>query len=287
MAGEGVPLAAISAQNEPNYTASWDTCRYTPDQMVTFVRDNLGPALAALTPPVPVMAPETQGWDQFARYAGPLMADPGAVALMGPLATHHYAGAPSVFAPAAAAGKVVWETEVSDGTTYNANEAPINDALRVAKMIHADLADGNVSAWHYWWLMPSGTTSGFSSLALPQDSTTLGLRAWALGNWSRFVRPGFVRVAATESPQQFVSVTSFTDPASGQFVIVALNEVGYDLDQQFTITGGTTDALTPWVTSATQTLAAQAPVPVVDGAFSVTLPAQSVTSFVGTVTLAP
>ena len=67
MAGQGVPLIAISAQNEPNYTATWDTCRYTPAQMVTFIRDFLGPALAAAGQNVPVMAPETQGWDGFER----------------------------------------------------------------------------------------------------------------------------------------------------------------------------------------------------------------------------
>jgi O-glycosyl hydrolase len=38
------------------------------------------------------------------------------------------------------------------------------------------------------------------------------------------------------------------------------------------------------VTSATQKLQAQSPIAAVDGTFSTTLPAQSITSFVGTVT---
>jgi len=53
MAAEGIPLVAISAQNEPNYEATWDTCLYTPAQLVTFVRDFLGPALAAQNLTVP------------------------------------------------------------------------------------------------------------------------------------------------------------------------------------------------------------------------------------------
>jgi glucuronoarabinoxylan endo-1,4-beta-xylanase len=284
MAAQGVPLLAVSAQNEPNYTASWDTCRYTPTQMVTFIRDFLGPAMAALSPPVPVMAPETQGWDQFSKYADPLMGDSTALAAIGPIATHHYAGSPSVYAPAAAANKVVWETEVSDPATYDANDPEIDSALRTAQLIHSDLAEGNVSAWHYWWLMPSGTTSGYGSLALPQDNTTLALRAWALGNWSRFVRPGYVRVAATETPQEYVSITAFTDTVSGRVVVVAINQAAYAVEQDFTISGGTATDLTPWVTSATQKLQAQSPIAAVDGTFSTTLPAQSITSFVGTVT---
>jgi glucuronoarabinoxylan endo-1,4-beta-xylanase len=282
MAAQGIPLVAISAQNEPNYTATWDTCRYTPAQMVTFIRDFLGPALAAQSPAVPVMAPETQGWDQFPRYADPLMSDTTALGMLGPIATHHYAGSPSVYQPAVAAGKVVWETEVSDGAKFDVNEPPINSALRTAQMIHGDLASGGVSAWHYWWLMPDMPNKSYG--ALSQDGSTLALRAWAFGNWSRFVRPGFVRVAATETPQQWVSVTAFTDTTSGRVVVVAINQARYDLEQDFTIAGGTATDMTPWVTSATQKLQAQAPIAVVDGAFSTRLPALTVTSFVGTVT---
>jgi glucuronoarabinoxylan endo-1,4-beta-xylanase len=298
MAAQGVPLMAISAQNEPNYPArakvgadgvtldcstGWDSCLYTAPQLVAFIRDFLGPALAAQTPVVPVMAPETQGWDQFTRFADPLMADTTVIGMLGPIATHHYAGAPSVYQPAFAANKVVWETEVSDGAKYNASEPPMSSALRTAQMIHSDLADGNVSAWHYWWLMPAGSNSQ-SYGALSQDGSTLALRAWAFGNWSRFVRPGFVRVGATASPQPDVYVTAFTDDASGRLVVVVINQARYDVQQDFTIAGATATDLTPWVTSGTQKLQAGAPITVADGAFSVTLPTQTVTSFVGTVT---
>ncbi len=92
MAAQGVPLVAISAQNEPNYRATWDTCIYQPAQLVTFVRDFLGPALAAQGLSLPVMAPETQGWDQFSLYADPLMADPATLGMLGPIAMHHYGG---------------------------------------------------------------------------------------------------------------------------------------------------------------------------------------------------
>ena len=40
----------------------------------------------------------------------------------------------------------------------------------------------------------------------------------------------------------------------------------------------------PWVTATSQNLQAQSPVSVTDGAFTYTLPARSVTTFVGDVT---
>jgi glucuronoarabinoxylan endo-1,4-beta-xylanase len=246
--------------------------------MVAFIRDFLGPALAAQGLAVPVMAPETQGWNRFQGYADPLMADPGAVAIMGPLATHHYAGTPYDYAAAKAAGKVMWETECDDGAAYDPQEPQIDSGLRVAQMIHDNLVLGGVSAWHYWWLIPSGP----SNAALTLNNALLK-RAWVLGNWSRFVRPGYLRVAATAHPQESVFVSGFVDQVSGRVVVVAMNHGYADATQDFAIAGGTVDAMTPWVTSAGLQLAAQGSVAVTDGTFTATLPQRSVTSFVGTV----
>src|SRR5262245_2312938 len=295
MVAQGIPLVAISAQNEPNYPArakqfnadgtpicstGWDSCLYSPDQMVTFVRDFLGPALAAQAPEVAVMAPETQGWDQFKRWADPLMADSGAVARIGPIATHHYGGAPSVYEPAVNAGKVIWETEISDNKVATPDPG-IDSGLRVAALIHDDLVSGHVSAWHYWWLMPGSDDNG----GLVNKSTnTLATRAWVLGNWSRFVRPGFERVAVTAQPQNSIYLSAFKNAQDGRVVVVAVNQGYGNTTQDFTIGGGAITELTPWVTSASQKLAQQSPVAVADGAFSVTLAPRSVTSFVGSFT---
>ena len=280
MAGQGIPLVAISAQNEPNYTATWDTCRYTPAQMVTFIRDFLGPALAAAGQNVPVMAPETQGWDGFGSFATPLMADSVATGMIGPLAMHYYAGKPYDFAPAKAAGKVLWETEVSDDKVDKSLDTTIDSGLRVATMIHDNLVSGGVSAFHYWWLMPG---SGDGNGALTANGALLP-RAWVMGNWSRFVRPGFVRVSATPKSQDYVFVTAFVDPAGTRVVVVAINQLPDGLSQDFTIAGGTVAQLTPWTTATGKNLQAQPAVSVADGAFTYTLPGYSVTTFVGDVT---
>jgi glucuronoarabinoxylan endo-1,4-beta-xylanase len=279
MAAQGIPLVAISAQNEPNYTASWDTCRYTPAQMVTFIRDFLGPALAATGLNVPVMAPETQGWDGFGSFADALMADATATSMIGPLAMHDYAGTPYGYEPAKTAGRVLWETEVSDDKVNKNLDTTMDSGVRVAQMIHDNLVIGGVSAFHYWWLMPG---SGGGNGALSQSSALLP-RAWAMGNWSRFVRPGFVRVEATAKPQDNINVSAFASADSTRVVIVAINSLMNDRSQSFTIAGATITQVTPWMTAAGMNLAQQSPVSVGDGAFSYVLPGQSVTTFVGAV----
>jgi glucuronoarabinoxylan endo-1,4-beta-xylanase len=274
MADAGVPLLALSAQNEPNfYTDQWDTCIYQPTDLVAFIRDNLGPALAALEPNLPILAPETQGWNSLARFADPILADPGAASYVGILATHDYgSGFPFVYP---AAGKQVWETEVYDPAKQS--DPGIDSGLTVARMIHDHLVVGEVSAWHYWWLKYATADNG----AL-MNAGQLTRRAYALGNWSRFVRPGFVRVDATPDPQYGVFVSAFVNPTSGRVVIVAINQNTVDVEQTFSISGSVLPAaVTPWITSAGLALEPAAAVPIADATFTFTLPGRSVTTFVG------
>ena len=46
-AAEGVPVWGVSVQNEPAATQRWDSCLYSAEEERDFVRDHLGPALAA------------------------------------------------------------------------------------------------------------------------------------------------------------------------------------------------------------------------------------------------
>ncbi|CAE8637944.1 unnamed protein product, partial [Polarella glacialis] len=45
MSREGVPIWAVSVQNEPEAAQIWESCIYTAEEERDFVRDALGPAL--------------------------------------------------------------------------------------------------------------------------------------------------------------------------------------------------------------------------------------------------
>ena len=98
MAAAGVPIAALSAQNEPNWTAEWETCRWTPAELTTFVRDYLGPALVARGVATRVLAPEAINWDTIDDYANPLVADATARSYLHAVATHSYGGSAWAYA---------------------------------------------------------------------------------------------------------------------------------------------------------------------------------------------
>ena len=79
----------------------------------------------------------------------------------------------------------------------------IDPALYMARVIHNDLVVANATAWH-WWLAvsPYNYKDGLVYIDKEKangryyDSKLL----WALGNYSRFIRPGAVRIAA-QSPE--------------------------------------------------------------------------------------
>jgi len=118
----------------------------------------------------------------------------------------------------------------------------IDYGLYVAKVIHHDLTVANVASWQ-WWLAvdtynysdglvyindPNGgyDLNSIKTNGLVSDSKQL----WCLGNYSRFVRPGMVRVAAVLSDvtDRVIAtatqmVSAYKDPKSKQFVIVVIN----------------------------------------------------------------
>jgi glucuronoarabinoxylan endo-1,4-beta-xylanase len=105
-----------------------------------------------------------------------------------------------------------------------------------------------------------------------------------MGNYSKFVRPGFYRIDATMTPQNGVSVSSYKNSTSGALVIVVINQNSSSVSQRFVLNGVSTPSMTPWITSASLNLIQQPDVPVTGGSFVYVLPASSITSFVGVTT---
>jgi O-glycosyl hydrolase len=225
---------------------------------------------------VPIIAPEAEGWNKFDGFATALLADPAAAAYVGPIAVHSYNGTAHLLPIVQKSGHQVWQTEYTD--LGAAKDAGMESDLKIAAQIHADLVQGNVSAWHHWQFT-AGDPYPYSGL---MDGTNLTRRAWVIANWSRFVRPGFVRVEATPSPQAGVLASAFSDPATSRLVIVLVNTGNLELPQNVSIPHDKRPAaFAVWTTSAALALKQTGSVAVSsDGAFKATLPPRSVTTLV-------
>lgn len=302
-AEQGVPLALLSAQNEPNWSAQWETCVWTPYDLTRFVGEHLGPKVEALGLGTRILAPETQDWQTLEQFANPMLADPKARAHLGAIAVHGYGGRAFAYAAPAAAGKELWVTELDDSPGGGGEEAydpGMGSGLKVALRLHEDLTSAPVSAWHYWWIAGRGDLPPTN--AALTDGTTLSRRAYVMGNYSKFVRPGFVRIDATARPQSGVMTLAFRDEPGTRLVVVATNTASREMSQRFVVSGATLESVTPWITSDELALEEQPPLPVdagdMDGvggqggagadaeppSFLALLPPRSVTTFVGELT---
>jgi glucuronoarabinoxylan endo-1,4-beta-xylanase len=269
----GVDLYAISAQNEPDFTASYQSCLYNSTQMNNFIKV-LGPKLAALTPPVGVLAAEPDTWGNLwsgDNYGNAILNDATVSSFVSVIATHDYgSNVNSTTRPAPPASNThkVWQTEI----TYSSGAA-INAGLDIARGIYAAVTGGRVNGWLYWW------TQAFMDGG---SATTPPKRVYAMGNFSKFVRPGYVRVGVTGAPTS-VQIVPFVSPSDGTVAIVALNSGTSAQQVSFFVSGSAWPGMvTPYVTSASSNLAAGTAVSVSGARFSGSLAAQSITTFVGT-----
>ena len=267
MQARGITIHAVSIANEPNFTASYESSRWTASEFAAFL-PVLADTFARDGVTAQIVLPEETSWNF--ELANNIFRDPNLAADVGIVAAHNYGGTPGPVPQAA--GKGLWETEVSPTEAFNAG---IGSGLRWAKNIHDFMTVAHTNAWHYWWIKSSGRDDA----GLLGPNWELTKRFWAVGNYSRFVRPGWVDIGATDDGS--VLVSAFKDPVSGRFAIVAVNQ-GNAVTETFNLQGAVARAVTPWVTSADFDLAPQSRIKVRGSSFTVDLPAQSVTTFVGT-----
>jgi glucuronoarabinoxylan endo-1,4-beta-xylanase len=275
MKNNGVNLYAISIQNEPDFdTTNYESCVWTAQQF----HDFLPYLAAALTnsgvASTKIMLAEDEHW-QF-DLATNAMNDTNTRVMAGILAAHNYGSSAEAVNNY---GKPLWETEIS---TFDNFDGSITNALYWAGQIHTFLTVAEVNAWHFWWLLPDGADNeGLTDL-----SGNPAKRMYALGNYSRFVRPNYYRIAATND-NVLVLLSAYKDPVSGKFAIVVVNAGSAPITQTFNFNGFTASSVTPWVTSAALSLSNQPVVSISGVSFTDTLPAMSVVTFVGQVISSP
>ncbi|QOY87049.1 glycoside hydrolase [Paludibaculum fermentans] len=159
----------------------------------------------------------------------------------------------------------LWQTEYCilvgpEGKGGNKRDLTMATALDVARIIHLDMAVANASAWQWWTAMsPEDYKDGliYTDYKKPGDPESIlpSRLLWALGNYSRFVRPGMYRVVVAGEPDDIRGLmrTAYLD-AEGRRVVVVYVNVGQapqSVTAKFDVAkrGWRLRRTTPWVTS--------------------------------------
>lgn len=277
----GIELYALSPANEPLLAPGYDSCLWTGEELRDFVRDYLAPALktAGLAPKL--MLAEDETWDDFLVVSA--LADPETEALIDIIAAHQYKGDIRVLPVAEKFEKALWQTEVAE---LNNLDDSITDALRWARNIHDFLTIAEVNAWHYWWITTDWDDSRQFNQSLlritSRGSFAKPKRFFTIGQYSRYIRPDFVRLA-TDAGEPFpgVLVTAFKEAAAERFVVVAVNDTEKNREMRFTLDGFSAEEIKPVRTSATEDLEELESIACSENGFTAMLAPFSVTTFAG------
>ncbi|MDR0714895.1 MAG: xylanase [Bacteroidales bacterium] len=148
------------------------------------------------------------------------------------------------------------DTEIGGG---GGKDLTMKTALYVARIIHYDLCVANASAWQWWLGMTNSNYKDGLVYVTPNAELTDGTLSdsklmWTVGNFSRFVRPGAVRIdvsseQANPNDPAGLMVSAFIHHADRQVTLVLVNTADKAQSVQFKLTGVKVNTLVPYVTS--------------------------------------
>jgi glucuronoarabinoxylan endo-1,4-beta-xylanase len=281
MKDNGVNLYALGFQNEPDWCGEW-SCGSTTE-MYNFAK-NWGSRLRVNGNKV--ITAESFSFNK--GYYDPILNDATTLANVDILGTHFYGTSKSssdatfdyTLFKQKGGTKPFWMTEVytADVNNQGSNKWPL--CLDVAYEMHRALALSNMSAYVWWYLKrnygPLYITANNTSAAA--SAGTISKVGALMGQYSKYVRPGAVRVDATRKVQTDVYTSAFMKADSVVLVVVnmasAAKTVSFSIPTMQSTTG---QRIT---TSGTKSLVNDGSVAVSSGNFTAALDAQSTTTFV-------
>lgn len=264
MRANGVDIYAISIQNEPDYAYEWTW--WTAEEIVRFLRD-YAPLIDCR-----IIAPESFQYRK--DLSDPILNDPEVLANLDILGAHLYGtnvrDFPYPLFKEKGAGKELWMTEVYYPNSENNSADRWPEALEVAHHIHDALVEGDFQAYVWWYIRRS-----YGPL---KDDGTISKRGYCMAHFSKFVRPGFVRVEATKNPAYNVYVSAYKK--GEEVVLVMINKNLVPKTLQITISGLENGIWEKYATSYSRNLERDEDINAAGDSFQLILEPSSVTTII-------
>lgn len=268
MESKGVNLYSVSVQNEPDYAADWTY--WSASDLASFIAQ-YGKQVTSGTK-AKLMSPESFQYRKDIYNA--ILNNSAAYNNTDLFGTHFYGTQRSQmdFPALENSGKEIWMTEVYvPNSEANSNER-WPEAIKVSENIHNGLVVGNLNAYVWWYIRRN-----YSPM---NENGTISKRGYCMAQFSKFVRPGDVRVDATEQPATNVLVSAYKNNKN-QVTIVAVNNSDEGYAQQFSVGKNISD-VDRWRTTSNENLAKTENLEYSGDSFWAQLPARSVSTFVVT-----
>jgi glucosylceramidase len=243
-AREGIPIWALTLQNEPMAIQTWESCIYEPEEARDFIRDYLGPTLAQSAFSDVRLLTWDHNRDMLFDWVKPTLDDPDAAKYVWGTAFHWYVSDKFDNLQAAHEAwpdkKLLFTEGCQEGGAHM-DEWAVGE--RYGRSMLNDLNRWTVG-WIDWNLLLDerggpNHVGNFCSAPILVNTQTCELHIqssyYYIGQFSRFIRPGARRVLSTTS-HDLLQATAFLNP-DGKLVVVVLNLSDYTLPFALNVRG--------------------------------------------------
>lgn len=236
----GVTPTWISIQNEPGWTASYDSCRFNPSEARWSGERYASYALALdavyqrlqddMATPPKLLGPEVLGGGY--NLIQDFLEEMDSNSFYG-IAHHLYHGStdgtPDGYESAFDGVLDARDRLFPDKPIFMTEYGDFNDMIDCANLLHNSLAIEQVSAYNHWCLIWPGEI-GLIEIEFPWSSGNwisekgywLNPSYWAMKHYSYFIEPGYVRVEA-ESSDTDLLISAYLSPDNHRLVAVIIN----------------------------------------------------------------
>jgi O-glycosyl hydrolase len=277
----GIKITHLGFLNEPQFSVFYASMLSNGTQAADFIK-LLAPTLKAAGLDIKLACCDGEGWNDQAVMLPELQIS-GAENFLSVITSHGYTSPPgnplNTTLP-------VWQTEWADlsGNWTNEwdNTGAAGEGIVWATHIQDAFTKSNVSAFLYW-LGAETTPVNSALISLDGDSYMVSKRLWAMAQFSRFVKPGDVRIEATSSEPQLL-VSAFQNKI-GNVATQVINKATVDYQIELDLSSsGIVRLVEPYLTNNGNDLQPlELLTPEKSGNFKGLVPARSMVSFVGNI----
>ncbi|KAK3692727.1 glycoside hydrolase superfamily, partial [Podospora appendiculata] len=277
----GVNVTHLGFLNEPEYSAGYASMRSSGAQAADFIKV-LYPTLQAanLTDQVGIVCCDSEGWGNQVQMTSAIKSA-NAESMLKTITSHTYTGGPS---GAMNTRLPVWLSEQCDlnggwSTSWYSNGGA-GDGLTWANNVYSAVVSNNVSGFVFWygvqWPNPN-TNEKLIKVDNKTNTYEVAKRLWAFANWSRYVRPGAVRVNTSGAPSG-VKTAAFKN-VDGSIAVVAISSSASAVAVSIKISGATPAAVEAYVSDNSHNCEKTAATLAADGTISGSVAGRSITTF--------
>ncbi|WP_233169165.1 glycoside hydrolase family 30 protein [Hymenobacter sp. BT523] len=229
MQAAGIPIDAVTLQNEPLYGGNNPSMLMTGSEQATFIKNNVGPAFRAAGLSTKIIAYDHNPDQAGLSFVSTVLSDAAASPFVDGSAFHLYGGSISALGGVhdQFPGKNIYFTEQwtqAPGTASFGGDLSYHVAnleIGAPRNWSRNVLEWNLASdQNYGPHTPGGCTQCLGALTINGNSVTRNVAYYTVAHSSKFVRPGSVRVA-TNVPTNLPNV-AYKTPA-GKRVLVVLN----------------------------------------------------------------